>query len=92
MVEEVSEPEVPSTSLAAPTFVVEPTSWGGGAGAAAGEGGGEGGGDEQQPATECLAVRVHLPLVEYCDELQLQLGSETLALHAPGKYALSVRC
>ena len=80
MVEEVSEPEVPSTSLAAPTFVVEPTSWGGGAGAAAGEGGGEGGGDEQQPATErlgseggypaaeCLAVRVHLPLVEYCDE------------------------
>ena len=70
MVEEVSEREVPTTSLAAPTFVVEPTSWGGGAGAAAGEGGGEGGADEQQPATECLAVRVHLPLVEYCDEPQ----------------------
>merc|ERR1719272_989241 len=49
MVEEVSEPEVPTTSLAAPTFVVEPTTWGGGAGAAAAEGGaeGDGGGDEQ---------------------------------------------
>ena len=92
MVEEVSEPEVPTTSLAAPTFVVEPTTWGGGAGAAAAEGGaeGDGGGDEQQPAIECLAVRVHLPLVDYCDELQLQLGVETLTLHAPGKYALSV--
>jgi len=92
MVEEVSEPEVPTTSLAAPTFVVEPTTWGGGAGAAAAEGGaeGDGGGDEQQPAIECLAVRVHLPLVDYCDELQLQLGAETLTLHAPGKYALSV--
>ena len=92
MVEEVSEPDVPTTSLAAPTFVVEPTTWGGGVGAAAAEGGGggEGGGDEQQPAIECLAVRVHLPLVDYCDELQLQLGAETLTLRAPGKYALSV--
>ena len=28
--------------------------------------------------------------LHHCE--QLQLGVETLALHAPGKYALSVRC
>ena len=78
-IQEIVADETSPETLPAPAYAVEPRVLG------SGEGGGSTSGVEGEP--EGLGVKVHLPLVEHADELEVRLSSETLEVLAPSKYS-----